>query len=103
MTAPTEAEIRAYMENYRADNWTLDGDALVHYVSAAAQAFEDYTPSLPDSEYLVFSDAYDEEIAAILPAINAAVIPLVIEAQVRATVRFFEHFPNAPRAEPVPA
>ena len=106
MTAPTEAEIRTFMEAYPTDNWKLEYD-MIRDFAAEASAFEDFIESerITDDDFDVFGDAHRAEIKAIMPALNAAVRPLLIEAQVRATLRFFDRFPNAPRAvrEPVSA
>ena len=100
MTAPTEAEIRTFIEAYPADNWKLDYDAIVTYVGQATSAFQDYIESdrITDEDFDVFDNAHRAEIKAMMPALNAALRPLMIDAQVRATIRFFERFPNAPRA-----
>jgi hypothetical protein len=105
-TAPTEAEIRAYMEHYPAENWEIASDALDgDPTNATGSAFDAFVESerITDDDYGVFIAALREEIEAIAPAVNAFLRPLLIDAQVRATVRFFERFPDAPRAEPVTA
>ena len=100
MTAPTEVEIRTFMETYDADNWKLDYDTIRDRAAEGSGAFEDFIESdrITDDDFGVFSDAHTAEIRAIMPALNAAVRPLLIEAQVRATLAFFARFPNAPRA-----
>jgi hypothetical protein len=100
---PTEAEIRAYLESLPVDHWALNDhdDQWTHYATFCAGAFEGYIESerVTDDEFGVFSDAHQEEADAMLPAITAAIRPLMIEAQVRAAMRFFERFPDVPRAK----
>lgn len=89
MTAPTEAEIRAYMEAYPAP--TLEVGDLGDYPDETF-AFEEFI----DSE---FTHAHHEALLALMPAITAALRPFMIEARMLAAVRFFEHYPDAPRAK----
>jgi hypothetical protein len=113
MTAPTEAEIRAYMESYLPDNWSVGVDDLreleqvAEDAPAVSAAFEGLIDShhVTDDDFGVFTKAHTAALQALMPAVSAALRPLMIEAQVRAAVRFFEHYPDAPLAkpEPVPA
>jgi hypothetical protein len=101
MTAPTEAEIRAYMESYPADNWTVDLEDLGDYPGQSSMPFEELIDGerVTNDDFHVYLEAHREALRALLPALNETLRPLVIEAQVRAAVRFFEHYPDAPLAK----
>lgn len=105
-TAPTEAEIRERIAAYGMPALTSDA-SIENYVTDAARAFDAVveTERVTDDDFYVFTRALTAETEALLPAIEAAVRPLIIEAQVRAASRFLERFPDAPRAaaEPMPA
>ena len=105
MTAPTEAEIRAFMESNMGD-WTLDTNTDEFSESASAfQAFVDGR-HITDDDLGVFIAAHVKALRAFTPAIVEALRPFLIEANVRGAMAFFEHYPDAPlakRAEPVTA
>jgi hypothetical protein len=105
MTAPTEAEIRAYMETALAD-WTIDTGRVLDDLDESG-AFERFIANdhVTDDDFGVYVSAHNGEVRDLVPAMTAALRPFIIEAQVRGAVRFFEHYPNAPLAkrEPVTA
>lgn len=100
-TTPTEAEIRAYMETALAD-WEIAGTRILDDLKGDSQAFEEFIASehVIDEDFHVFGTAFDKALDDAEPAMSAALRPLMIEAQVQAAVRFFEHYPEAPLAKP---
>ena len=106
MTAPTEAEIRAYVESSMADWSIADDGRILSDLTLQAGGFEQLVASehITDDDFGVYTDALHDEFEAIVPDLSAALRPLMVEAEVRAAVRFFEHYPDAPLAkQPVSA
>jgi hypothetical protein len=101
MTTPTEAEIRVYMETYMADWSIADEPRILEDLKSQSDGFELLIESehVTDDDFHVWGNAQDEELDALVPAMSAVLRPFIIEAQVRAAVRFFEHYPDAPLAK----
>lgn len=95
MTGPSEAEIRDAIES-KLSGWTLN---VARDDFNDTKAFDRLIDGdhVTDDDYSVFSDAHTEALRDLSPAMAAALRPFLIEAQVRAAMRFFEHYPDAPR------
>ena len=105
MTTPSEAEIRAFLDSYLSV-WTFEDHELDNWTTRASVGFEEFIAGehITDDDFGVFCDAHRRALRDAIPGLSSALRPILLEAQVRAAVAFFENFPNAPLArEAVPA
>ena len=95
MTAPTEAEFRAAVEADPSLALSFDDDE----VNDTMGPIEAYFDGLPDDPAY---EIWNEELARVRPAMQAAVRPLLIHALTQTGLRFAAKYPDALR-ERVPA